>query len=399
MSYGQNPYGQNPYGGQPQQPYGQRPYGGQQPNPYGQQPQQGQPNPYGQPQQPNPYGQPQQPNPYGQPQQNPYGRPQQNPYGQPQRGQPGQHNPYGQPQQGQRPQSAPSAGGPESWQAAQPPAAPESLASSAPLTIARHAVPVHTLGDDPESFIDRTLGEVIGVALRPQAKDPASLTKARQDAVSRMADMAKAADADAVVGLRFDSNADEIVAYGTAVIFSDELELGAYDEDEEDDEDDEDEGSVARGEGAASLSAAAATAAESGDRARTDFSGPPGSDEGERTQAVTAREPDHGDETPFSQNPADADATLLGHSQALRDVPADEQGDRGRATDSTEAIPTHDEDSASPGYSSPYGQNPYAQGSSPYARGGGQQNQSGSDLRGSEEQSGRSSQGWPFAGN
>ena len=82
------------------------------------------------------------------------------------------------------------------WHSAQPPAAPESLAASTPLTIATHAVPVHTLGDDPESFIDRTLGEVIGVALRPQAKDPASLTKARQDAVSRMAEMAKAADAD-----------------------------------------------------------------------------------------------------------------------------------------------------------------------------------------------------------
>lgn len=235
MSYGQNPYGQNPYGGQPQQnPYGQRPPGGQpQQNPYGQP----QPNPYGQPGQgrpqgqPNPYGQPQ-PGPYGPPGQGgqPYGRPQQNPYAQP--GQP-QQPPYGQPPQGpqqQNPYAQPDPA--EAWRQGQPPAV---SAPSGPLTIADHAVPVHTLPDDPESFVIRSLGEVIGVALRPRNNDVTALTKARQDAVSRMAEMAKAADADAVIGLHFDSNPDEVVAYGTAVLLSEDLDYAVMDDPAEED--------------------------------------------------------------------------------------------------------------------------------------------------------------------
>lgn len=191
MSYGQNPYGQNPYGGQPgQQPYGQRPYGGGQ-----------QPGPYGAPQ-PGQYGQPQQqPGGYGQPQGQPGG------YGQPQ-GQPGQGQPggYGQPQ-GQQ--------GPGQQSQGQP----------AKVEMAEHAVRVHTLLDDPDQFVAQALGEVIGVALRPRTNDVAALTKARQEAVGRMAEMARDADADAVIGLRFDSTAEEIVAYGTAVTLEDDLAL------------------------------------------------------------------------------------------------------------------------------------------------------------------------------
>lgn len=186
MSYGQNPPGPHPYGGQPQQPYGQRPYGGQPPNPYGGQPPQ---NPYGPPPQRNPYGPGPQPNSYGPPQ-NPYGRP------------PGQD-------QAQPPRGGPNPAGQQSGK----------------VPLAEHAVPVHTLGDDPESFIASTLGEVIGVALRPRTNDVGVLTRARQEAVARCAEMAQAAGADAVVGLRFDSNLEEIVAYGTAVEFTDEVEL------------------------------------------------------------------------------------------------------------------------------------------------------------------------------
>lgn len=211
MSYGQNPYGQNPYGGQ-QEPAGPRPYGGQpqQPNPYGQAPQQ---NPYGPAPQQNPYGPAPQQNPYGQPQHSPYGQ-------QPEtHGRPGQPNPYAQPA-GRPAEGQPQA---EAWRAQQPSARTPTAA------IAEHAVPVHTLDEDPESFIARSLGEVIGVALRPRTHDVAALTHARQEAVSRMAEMAEAAGADGVVGLRFDSNTEEIVAYGTAVMLTEEFELDELD--------------------------------------------------------------------------------------------------------------------------------------------------------------------------
>ncbi|GAB3622796.1 hypothetical protein GCM10027418_08780 [Mariniluteicoccus endophyticus] len=187
MSYGQNPYGQNPYGGQPgQQPgvYGQRPFGQPQPGQYGQQP-----GGFGQPgQQPGQYGQPQQPGGFGQPGQGQSGQ-------QPGQGQPGQ---YGQ-QPGQ-PQSQPSGEAPK---------------------IAEHAVRVHTLGDDPEEFVAQSLGEVIGVAMRPRTNDVNAQVRARQEAVGRMAEMAESAGADAVIGLRFDSNSEEVVAYGTAVVLED----------------------------------------------------------------------------------------------------------------------------------------------------------------------------------
>ncbi len=178
------------YGQQP--PYGQNPYG--QPG--------GQPQPYGQPQQPNPYGQRPQPG-YGQPP-NPYGQ-QPGPYGQ----QP--PNPYGQPPQPQ-------------WVAQQ---------TQKPALIAR-SIPVVTMDALPGREVATVLGEVVGVVARsrdlpaelrsqPVAEGYASmLTTSRQDAVARMIEMATAAGADAVLGLRFDcseitQSMSEVSAYGTAV--------------------------------------------------------------------------------------------------------------------------------------------------------------------------------------
>lgn len=210
-NYGQNPYGQNPYG-QPQQPYGQQ-------QPYGRP---GQQQPYGQPgQQPPPQGQ----NPYGQ---NPYGQqPGQQGGWQQQPQQPGQPYPgQGQPGQPQQPQ--PGHGqqpGEGQWQpVSEPP----------PATIRERAIPVVTMESLPGREIDTVIGDVVGVVARmrelPRALRTANqvegyatmLTDSRQDAIAKMTDMAEAAGAQAVVGLRFDcseitQSLSEVAAYGTAV--------------------------------------------------------------------------------------------------------------------------------------------------------------------------------------
>ena len=78
------------------------------------------------------------------------------------------------------------------------------------------------------------IGEVIGVVARTRELRPdlrggnpvdgyvTMLTESRQDAVGRLVEMAEAAGADAVVGLRFDcseitQSLSEVAAYGTAV--------------------------------------------------------------------------------------------------------------------------------------------------------------------------------------
>src|SRR5215210_721115 len=171
---------------------------------YGQQPPYGQ-NPYGQQQ---PYGQPQQP--YGQPSAPP--RPGQPPYGQqpPQYGQ--QPPPYGQ-QPGQ-------------W-TPQPPIAKKPTLVPRPL-------PVVTMEQVPGRETTEVIGEVIGVVARTRELRPdlrtgnpvdgyvTMLTESRQEAVGRLVEMAQAAGADAVVGLRFDcseitQSLSEVAAYGTAV--------------------------------------------------------------------------------------------------------------------------------------------------------------------------------------
>ena len=191
---------------------------------YGQQPPYGQnqPNPYGQPQ-PGPYGQPQQP--YGQPSagrqpQQPYPA-QQGPYGQ-QPGQqyPPQQQPYGQPGQGPYGQQ------PTQW-TPQPPAMKQPTVVPRPL-------PVVTMETVPGREISEIVGDVVGVVARTRELRPdlrggnpvdgyvVMLTDSRQDAVARMVEMAVAAGADAVVGLRFDcseitQSLSEVAAYGTAV--------------------------------------------------------------------------------------------------------------------------------------------------------------------------------------
>ena len=205
------------YGQQP--PYGQNPA-----NPYGQQ----QPGPYGQPQQP--YGQPS----AGRQQQPPY-PPQQGPYGQ----QPGQYppqQPYGQPGQGPYGQQ------PTQW-TPQPPALKQ------PAVMPR-ALPVVTMENVPGREISGVIGDVVGVVARTRELRPdlrggnpvdgyvVMLTDSRQDAVARMVEMAAAAGADAVVGLRFDcseitQSLSEVAAYGTAVRLVPEKEEAAATSDEQ----------------------------------------------------------------------------------------------------------------------------------------------------------------------
>jgi uncharacterized protein YbjQ (UPF0145 family) len=199
---------------------------GQQP-PYGQNP--GQPNPYGAPQPPagqppQQYGQP--PQPYGppggaRPAQPPYGQP--NPYAQP-GGQYPPQQPYGQPGQ----PAQPAYGQPQAPQwTPQPPAAKKP-------SIASHAIPVVTMDSLPGEEIAEVVGDVVGVVARTRELRPdlrngnpvdgyvTMLTESRQDAVTRLVEMAQAAGADAVVGLRFDcseitQSLSEVAAYGTAV--------------------------------------------------------------------------------------------------------------------------------------------------------------------------------------
>ena len=186
-----------------QQPYGQNPA-----NPYGQQ----QPGPYGQP--PQPYGQPS----AGRQPQPPYPG-QQGPYGQ-QPGQYPQQQFYGQAAQGQYGQQ------PTQW-TPQPPALKQ------PALVPR-ALPVVTMENVPGRETAGVIGDVVGVVARTRELRPdlrggnpidgyvVMLTDSRQDAVARMVEMAVAAGADAVVGLRFDcseitQSLSEVAAYGTAV--------------------------------------------------------------------------------------------------------------------------------------------------------------------------------------
>jgi uncharacterized protein YbjQ (UPF0145 family) len=86
----------------------------------------------------------------------------------------------------------------------------------------------------PGREISEVIGDVVGVVARTRELRPdlrggnpidgyvVMLTDSRQDAVARMVEMAVAAGADAVVGLRFDcseitQSLSEVAAYGTAV--------------------------------------------------------------------------------------------------------------------------------------------------------------------------------------
>lgn len=96
---------------------------------------------------------------------------------------------------------------------------------SSPYRSAEPHVPaqvVVTTGETvPGCKIDQLLGVVRGIALRrPLAADEPPLgafTAMRQAAEYRMIEEAKILHADAVIGMRYDSNEIEVVAYGTAV--------------------------------------------------------------------------------------------------------------------------------------------------------------------------------------
>lgn len=81
---------------------------------------------------------------------------------------------------------------------------------------------VVTTGEDiPGCRVTQLLGVVRGIALRrPLGEDETPLgpfIAVRQAAEYRMIEEAKLLHADAVIGMRYDSNETEVVAYGTAV--------------------------------------------------------------------------------------------------------------------------------------------------------------------------------------
>jgi len=95
-------------------------------------------------------------------------------------------------------------------------------------------MPVVTMDAVPGREVTEVIGEVVGVVVRSRELPPelrggnpaegyvVMLTQSRQDAVSRMVEMAQAAGANAVVGLRLDcseitQSLSEVSAYGTAV--------------------------------------------------------------------------------------------------------------------------------------------------------------------------------------
>jgi uncharacterized protein YbjQ (UPF0145 family) len=95
-------------------------------------------------------------------------------------------------------------------------------------------LPVVTMENVPGREVSGVIGDVVGVVARTRELRPdlrggnpvdgyvVMLTDSRQDAVARMVEMAVAAGADAVVGLRFDcseitQSLSEVAAYGTAV--------------------------------------------------------------------------------------------------------------------------------------------------------------------------------------
>jgi uncharacterized protein YbjQ (UPF0145 family) len=95
-------------------------------------------------------------------------------------------------------------------------------------------LPVVTMENVPGREVSGVIGDVVGVVARTRELRPdlrggnpvdgyvVMLTDSRQDAVARMVEMALAAGADAVVGLRFDcseitQSLSEVAAYGTAV--------------------------------------------------------------------------------------------------------------------------------------------------------------------------------------
>ena len=100
--------------------------------------------------------------------------------------------------------------------------------------VVQRSLPVVTMETVPGREISSVVGDVVGVVARTRELRPdlrggnpvdgyvVMLTDSRQDAVARMVEMAVAAGADAIVGLKFDcseitQSLSEVAAYGTAV--------------------------------------------------------------------------------------------------------------------------------------------------------------------------------------
>jgi len=100
--------------------------------------------------------------------------------------------------------------------------------------VVQRSLPVVTMETVPGREISSVVGDVVGVVARTRELRPdlrglnpldgyvVMLTDSRQDAVARMVEMAVAAGADAVVGVKFDcseitQSLSEVAAYGTAV--------------------------------------------------------------------------------------------------------------------------------------------------------------------------------------
>ena len=110
--------------------------------------------------------------------------------------------------------------------------------------VVQRPLPVVTMETVPGREISEIVGDVVGVVARTRELRPdlrggnlidgyvVMLTDSRQDAVARMVEMAVAAGADAIVGLKFDcseitQSLSEVAAYGTAVRLAPEKEEAA----------------------------------------------------------------------------------------------------------------------------------------------------------------------------
>jgi uncharacterized protein YbjQ (UPF0145 family) len=106
----------------------------------------------------------------------------------------------------------------------------------------RHEIPIVTTFDPPEGWtVDRVLGPCWGITVRSRSVVGTTCAgcqtffggeitmftelanDSREEAMHRLEQQARAMGANAVLGMRFDSseigqNANEIVAYGTAVV-------------------------------------------------------------------------------------------------------------------------------------------------------------------------------------
>ncbi len=89
------------------------------------------------------------------------------------------------------------------------------------LSPAPSAQIVVTTGPDVPGFrIVQVLAVVHGVAIRPAGASNAVVRATRDTAAQRLLEEARGLGANAIIGMRYDSTAEEVCAYGTAVRIS-----------------------------------------------------------------------------------------------------------------------------------------------------------------------------------